>query len=169
MEILIDRQKLAERIRELGQQISEDYRGKSLICIGVLKGCVLFMSDLIREIDGDVAIDFMGVSSYRGTESTGVVQITLDLRGNIEGKHALIVEDIVDSGLTLQYLHQSLLLRNPKSLRIVSLLDKSVCRKVEVPLDYVGFEIPDAFVVGYGLDLDERFRNLPHIAIYGGE
>ncbi|MBT3217757.1 MAG: hypoxanthine phosphoribosyltransferase [Proteobacteria bacterium] len=169
MEILIDQQKLATRIRELGQQISEDYRGKSLICIGVLKGCVLFMSDLIRQIDGDVSIDFMGVSSYRGKESTGVVQITLDLRGNIEGKDVLIVEDIVDSGLTLQYLMQALQVRNPESLRIVTLLNKSECRKVEVPLDYVGFEIPNAFVVGYGLDLDERFRNLSHIAIYDGE
>jgi hypoxanthine phosphoribosyltransferase len=166
---LISADQLRARIKELGAELTELYAGETIVCIGVLKGSALFLADLIREIDTPLEIDFLGVSSYQGTTSSGVVRITHDLRSSIEGRNVLIVEDIVDTGLTLSYLLRNLSSRNPKSLRVATLLDKPSRRKVEVPIDYAGFQIPDEFVIGYGLDLDELYRNLPYIGIYQGE
>jgi len=164
--ILITGDEIQERVRQLAQQISYDYEGKVPILINVLKGGVLFLSDLMRELRVLHEIDFMSVSSYNdGTDTSGVVRILADLSINIEGKDVLIVEDIVDTGLTLDYIRHMLLARHPKSLRIVTLLDKKERRRVDVPLDYVGFTIPDAFVIGYGLDYRQKYRNLPYVAI----
>ena len=164
---LIDESSLQARIRELGAQIREEYGDEPITCIGVLKGSFLFMADLVRAIGGPVRCEFLGVSSYQGgTRSTGVVRITHDLKQSVEGQHCLLIEDIVDTGLTMEYLLRMLNLRNPESLRIASLLDKPSNRKVEVEIDYVGFTIPDEFVVGYGLDLHGFHRNLPYIAVY---
>ncbi|HHW71044.1 MAG TPA: hypoxanthine phosphoribosyltransferase [Clostridiales bacterium] len=165
-EILIDEETLIKRVKELGAEITEDYRGKNLILIGILKGAVIFMSDLSKEIKLPLAMDFMAVSSYgASTHSSGVVRILKDLDAEIEGKDVLIVEDIVDTGLTLHYLQSNLLSRKPNSLKICCCLDKPSRRKVPVDIDYVGFEIPDEYVVGYGLDYNERYRNLPYISI----
>jgi hypoxanthine phosphoribosyltransferase len=150
----------------LGREISEVYRGEPLTLVCVLKGSFLFMADLARAIEGDVRVEFLGVASYDGVASSGAVQITHDLRQSIEGRHCLLVEDIVDTGLTLSFLLETLRLRSPASLRVASLLDKPSRRKVEVPIDYVGFQIEDVFVIGYGLDLDQRYRNLPYVGIY---
>lgn len=167
---LLDADTLARRIAELGAEIRAAYGDDTPItCIGVLKGSIVFMSDLVRQIDGPVELEFLGVSSYEGTQSTGQVRITHDLHGSIEGKHVLIVEDIVDTGLTLSYLREMLKVRGPASLRVVALLDKPSRRTSPVAVEFTGFEIPDAFVVGYGLDLDERYRNLPYVGIYQGE
>jgi hypoxanthine phosphoribosyltransferase len=164
---LISEEDLQKRIAALGAQIRADFEGETITCIGVLKGSFLFMADLVRRIGGDVRCEFLGVSSYHGgTRSTGVVQITQDLRFPIEGQHCLIIEDIIDTGLTLDYLHRMLSVRGPKSLKMVTLLDKPARREVNLTPDYVGFSIPDEFVVGYGLDLGELYRNLPYIAIY---
>lgn len=165
---LIGTQQLASRIAELGASISADYGDEPIICIGVLKGSILFLADLIRTINSPLEIDFLGVSSYQGTTSTGVVRITHDLRGSIEGKHVLIVEDIVDTGLTLSYLLRNFQSRNPKTLKVATLLDKPSRRQVDVPIDYTGFQIPDEFVIGYGLDFNERYRDLPYIGVYQG-
>ena len=165
---LISAEQIRTRVVELGKELTQLYAGETITCIGVLKGSALFLADLIREIDTPLEIDFLGVSSYQGTTSSGVVRITHDLRSSVEGKHVLIVEDIVDTGLTLSYLLRNLASRNPKSLRVATLLDKPSRRKVEVPIDYAGFQIPDEFVIGYGLDLDELYRNLPYIGIYSG-
>lgn len=167
---LIGAQQLSKRISELGAEISADFGDETIICIGVLKGSILFLADLIRTIDTPLEIDFLGVSSYQGTTSTGVVRITHDLRGSIEGKNVLIVEDIVDTGLTLSYLLRNFESRNPKSLKVATLLDKPSRRQVDVPIDYIGFQIPDEFVIGYGLDYNELYRDLPYIGVYpGGE
>jgi len=164
---LLDAETLATRIRALGQEIREVYGPDTpIVCIGVLKGSVVFMADLVREISGHVELEFLGVSSYEGTTSTGQVRITHDLRTPIAGKHCLIVEDIVDTGLTLAYLRKTLAVRKPASLRVVALLDKPSRRNMTVEVEFVGFSIPDAFVVGYGLDLDQRYRNLPYVGIY---
>lgn len=164
---LIDEPSLQARIQELGAQIREEYGDDPITCIGVLKGSFLFMADLVRAIGGPVRCEFLGVSSYQGgTRSTGVVRITHDLKQSVEGQHCLLIEDIVDTGLTMEYLLRMLNLRNPQSLKIASLLDKPSNRKVEVDIDYVGFTIPDEFVVGYGLDLQGFYRNLPYIAVY---
>jgi len=164
---LIDEKSLQLRIKELGAQLREDYGDQPVTCIGVLKGSFLFMADLIRAIDGPVRCEFLGVSSYQGgTRSTGVVRITQDLKQSIEGQHCLLIEDIVDTGLTMEYLLRMLKLREPASLKVASLLDKPSNRQVEVDIDYVGFTIPDEFVVGYGLDLQGFYRNLPYIAVY---
>ncbi len=164
---LITEAHLKERIQELGTQIRADYDDAPIICVCILKGSFMFMADLVRAIGGEVRCEFLGVSSYQGgTRSTGVVRITHDLRGPIEGQHVLLVEDIIDTGLTMSYLLEMLQVRQPRSLKVVSLLDKPGNRETEVPVDYVGFTIPDDFVIGYGLDLAERFRNLPYIAIY---
>jgi hypoxanthine phosphoribosyltransferase len=165
-EVLIPDDRLRARVAELGDQVEADYRGKELLMIGVLKGALMFMVDLARRIDLPLELDFMAVSSYgTGTESSGVVRIIKDLDINIEGRHVLIVEDIVDTGLTLGYICEILLTRNPASLRICCLLDKREARKTDVPLDYVGFEIPSRFVVGYGLDYGEIYRNLPFVGV----
>ena len=164
-EVLVTAEDLQRRVIELGEEISRDYAGKSLLLIGVLKGAVFFLSDLMRYIDIPVEVDFMAVASYgSATDSSGVVRILKDLDAPIEGRHVLIVEDIVDSGLTLQYLLRNLGSRNPRSLEVCALLTKPERRKVDLPTRYVGFEIPDRFVVGYGLDYAERHRILPFVA-----
>ena len=163
--ILLTEEEIKARVKELGQQITKDYEGKSLLLIGILKGSVPFMADLMRRIDTDVEIDFMSVSSYGSTtKSSGVVRILKDLDHSIEGKNVLIVEDIVDSGLTLSYLKKVLLGRKPASLRVCTMLDKPSRRKVEFTPDYCGFEVEDKFIVGYGLDYDQKYRQLPYIS-----
>ena len=163
-EILVQADDLQHRVRELGEEVSRDYAGKDLLLIGVLKGAVFFLSDLMRHIDVPCEVDFMAVASYgSATESSGVVRILKDLDTAIEGRHVLIVEDIVDSGLTLQYLMRTLEARGPASLEVCALLTKPERRQVETPARYVGFEIPDKFAIGYGLDYAERYRDLPYI------
>jgi len=168
-EVLVTAEELQLRVTQLGEQISRDYAGKRLLLIGVLKGAVFFLSDLMRYIDIPVEVDFMAVASYgSATDSSGVVRILKDLDVAIEGRDVLIVEDIVDSGLTLQYLLRNLGSRNPSSLEVCALLTKPERRKVDLPTRYVGFEIPDRFVVGYGLDYAEQHRNLPFVAVLEG-
>lgn len=161
---LFDEATIAKRIAELGKQISEDYENKSLVVVGVLKGSVIFLADLIRKISVPLEIEFIGVTSYQGTESTGHVQITQDLRCEIKGRHVLVVEDIVDTGLTIDYLLEVFNIRQPSSLKICTLLSKPDSQIMKRDLDYVGFEISKEFVVGYGLDLDGAYRQLPYIA-----
>jgi hypoxanthine phosphoribosyltransferase len=164
-EILVQADELRHRVRELGRQISRDYAGLNPLLIGVLKGAVFFLSDLMREIEIPCEVDFMAVASYgSATDSSGVVRILKDLDTVIEDRDVLIVEDIVDSGLTLQYLLRNLGARNPRSLEVCALLTKPERRKVDLPTRYVGFEIPDRFAIGYGLDHAERYRNLPYVA-----
>ena len=165
--ILIDQQTLSDRIRALAAQIEADYADTNdLLLICVLKGAYVFLGDLSRALTRPHHLDFMGTSSYgRGTTSSGAVQIIMDLKAPLDGRHVLIVEDIIDSGRTLAYLRRNLLARAPASLRICTLLNKPSRREVPVEVDYVGFDIPDEFVVGYGLDFDELYRNLPYIAI----
>ncbi|HHU77612.1 MAG TPA: hypoxanthine phosphoribosyltransferase [Clostridiales bacterium] len=168
--ILIDEKKLMNRVQELGKQISEDYEGKDLVVICILKGAIMFTADLVKAISLPLSIDFMAVSSYgSSTKSSGVVRILKDLDEEIEGRHVLIVEDIVDTGLTLDYLVKNLLSRKPASLKICCCLDKPERRKTPVKVDYVGFIIPDEFVIGYGLDYDEKYRNLPFIGVLSEE
>jgi hypoxanthine phosphoribosyltransferase len=165
-EILVQEDDLARRVRELGEEISRDYRGRDLFLVGVLKGAVFFLSDLMRHMEVPCELDFMAVSSYgSSTDTSGIVRILKDLDAPIEGREVLIVEDIVDSGLTLSYLLRTLRARNPASLEVCALLTKPERRKVELPIRYVGFEIPNRFVIGYGLDYRERFRNLPCVAV----
>jgi hypoxanthine phosphoribosyltransferase len=162
---LVEEDALAARIRELGAQISADYAGGELFLVGVLKGAVFFVADLMRQLEVPCAIDFMAVASYgSSTDSSGVVRILKDLDASIEGRDVLIVEDIVDSGLTLNYLLRTLRARNPASLEVCALLTKPERLKVELPIRYIGFEIPNEFAIGYGLDYDERYRNLPYVA-----
>ncbi len=164
-EILVQPDDLRQRVRALGQQVTVEYAGRDLFLIGVLKGAVFFLADLMRHIDIPCEVDFMAVSSYgSATDFSGVVRILKDLDTPIEGRDVLIVEDIVDSGLTLQYLMRNLGARNPASLEVCALLTKPERRKVELPIRFVGFEIPDRFAIGYGLDFAERFRNLPYVA-----
>ena len=164
---ILEEATIRHRVRELGEKLSQDYDGKTVVCVGVLKGSVVFLADLVRAVDGrrvDVRLDFMAVSSYgSATESMGVVKILKDLDTDIQGCHVLLVEDIVDSGLTLSYLKRLLGERNPASLRVCVLLDKPERRRVEVSVDYRGFVIPDEFVVGYGLDYGGRWRGLPAV------
>jgi hypoxanthine phosphoribosyltransferase len=168
-EVLVSADDLQRRVAELGEQISRDYAGRSLLLVGVLKGAVFFLSDLMRFIDIPVEVDFMAVASYgSATDSSGVVRILKDLDAAIEGRDVLIVEDIVDSGLTLQYLMRNLGSRNPQSLEVCALLTKPERRKVDLPTRYVGFEIPNRYVVGYGLDHEQRHRNLPYVAALAG-
>lgn len=166
-EVLIPEEELKERVKELGEAISQDYEGKQILAICILRGGVMFLTDLIRHISVPVAIDFMGVSSYGigSRASEGQVRINLDLTTSIANKHVLIVEDIIDSGNTLNSVVELLLTRNPASLNIVTLLNKFSRREVEVPIKYCGFDIPDKFVFGYGLDMDEYYRNLPFIGV----
>jgi hypoxanthine phosphoribosyltransferase len=165
-EVMISEQEIKDKVIELGKMITEDYKGKDLVVICVLKGAIMFVSDLIKEIKLPLAIDFMAVSSYgNSTKSSGVVKIIKDLDDSIEGKDVLIVEDIIDSGLTLAYLLDNLESRDPNSIEICTLLDKPTGRKTDVDTKYVGFEIKDEFVVGYGLDYAEKYRNVPHIFV----
>ena len=166
LDVLIDEQRIAARIAELGAEIRASYGSSTVITVvGVLKGSFLFMADLIRAIPGPVTCEFLGVSSYVGTSSSGAVQITQDLRADIAGHHVLIVEDIVDTGLTLDYLLRILEARNPARVEVVSLLDKPSRRTVAVSVTWTGFQIEDLFVVGYGLDLDQLYRNVPYIGV----
>ena len=166
LEVLISEKKIRTRVRELGAQITKDYAGKRPFFLGVLKGCYVFMADLTRCVELPSSMDFMAVSSYgRGTSSTGAVRITKDLNRDIAGLDVIIVEDILDSGVTLSYLKEFLATRNPASVKIVTLLDKPARRKKDISADYCGFTVPDEFVVGYGLDFAERYRNLPYIGI----
>ena len=165
LEVLIPEEKIAERVNELGKQISRDYQGKSVHLVCVLKGAYTFLADLSRAIEIPVTLDFLAVSSYNeGTSTSGAVQLTKDLDTALEGRDVLIVEDIADTGLTLRYLYNMLNARRPRSLKVIALLSKPSRRTVDVPVDYVGFEIEDRFVVGYGLDVDQKYRNLRYIA-----
>lgn len=165
-EVLIDEERLQARIRDLGREITSDYEGRELLLVGVLKGAVFFMADLMRSITVPCEIDFMAISSYgASTDSSGVVRILKDLDINIEGRHVVVIEDIVDSGLTLSYLMRNLESREPESLEVCALLTKPGRRELDVDVRYVGFEIPDKFVIGYGLDFAERFRNLRYVGI----
>ncbi len=164
MEVLVSAKDIASRVQNLGKRITLDYQNKPLIMIGILKGSFIFLADLIRAVDLPISVDFMSVSSYgTSTKSSGVVRIIKDLDHSIEGHHILVVEDIVDTGLTLNYIYGHVKSRGALSVKICSLLDKPERRQVAVPLHYKGFEIPDEFVVGYGLDVDERYRNLPDV------
>ncbi len=165
-EVLIESDALQARIAELGAEVSREYEGRDLLLVGVLKGAVFFMADLMRELTIPCEIDFMAISSYgAGTDSSGVVRILKDLDENIAGRDVLVVEDIIDSGLTLSYLMRSLKARKPASLEVCALLTKPARREIDVPVRFVGFEIPNKFVIGYGLDFDERYRNLPYVAV----
>lgn len=164
-EVLISEEELQAAVKKIGEQISKDFEGKNPVFIGVLKGCWIFMADLMRYVSINCTVDFMSVSSYSGTNSTGTVKITKDLNESIEGRHIIIVEDILDSGVTLNYLKNYLMLRNPASITIATLMDKPSRRKTDVYADYSCFEVPDAFVVGYGLDYNELYRNLPYIGV----
>jgi hypoxanthine phosphoribosyltransferase len=164
-EVLVSREDLVRRVRELGEEISRDYEGRDLVMVGVLKGAVLFIADLLRHLTVPCEIDFMAVSSYgSSTDSSGVVRILKDLDSPIEGRDVLIVEDIIDSGLTLQYLLRNLRARNPRSLEVCALLTKPERRRVDLPTRYVGFEIPNRFAIGYGLDYGQHYRNLDYVA-----
>jgi hypoxanthine phosphoribosyltransferase len=169
-EILIDEDRLRSRVHELGEEISADYAGRDLLLIGVLKGAVFFMADLMRTLTIPCEIDFMAISSYGAqTDSSGVVRILKDLDINIEGRDVLVVEDIIDSGLTLSYLMRNLESREPASLEVCALLTKPERREIDVPVRYIGFEIPNRFVIGYGLDFGERYRNLPYVGVLDTE
>jgi len=164
--ILLTESKIQEKVAEIGEQITRDYKDKELLLVGILKGAVIFTADLVRKINLPLTLDFMAVSSYgSATQSSGAVQIIKDIEINVEGRHLLLVEDIVDTGLTLKYLLEILKSRAPASVRVCALLDKPAARRVEVPIHYKGFEIPNKFVVGYGLDYDQKYRNLPYIGI----
>eukprot|EP00002_Diphylleia_rotans_P001856 TRINITY_DN11076_c0_g2_i1.p1 TRINITY_DN11076_c0_g2~~TRINITY_DN11076_c0_g2_i1.p1 ORF type:complete len:177 (+),score=51.10 TRINITY_DN11076_c0_g2_i1:52-582(+) len=164
IEVLYSAETIAERVKQLGKEIREAYGDEPILLVGILKGCFIFLADLMRSIEGDCSVDFMGIRSYEGEESTGSIRITKDINHSLEGKHCIIVEDIVDTGLSLQFLQSHLLQLKPKSLKICVLLDKFEARKHHVEgIDFVGFKIPRKFVIGYGLDCDEKFRNLPFI------
>lgn len=162
---LVSREELKSMCERLGRQISHDYAGKEIVLICVLKGGVVFLTDLMREIDLPLTIDFMSVSSYSGTKSTGVVRIIKDVDQDIQGKHVLLIEDIVDTGLTLAHLKELLKTRNPASIAVCSAFDKPDCRQVEVDVEYIGCSLPNAFVVGYGLDYQQKYRNIPYVAV----
>ncbi len=164
-DIMYSEEVLAAKVKELGAQISKDYEGQEVLVIGILKGANVFMSDLIRKITIPIELDFMAVSSYgASTKSSGVVKILKDLDYSIEGKNVLVIEDIIDTGLTLHYLQENLISRGPKSFKICTLLDKPERRKAPIKVDYKGFDIPDEFIVGYGIDYAEKYRNLPYVA-----
>lgn len=166
LEVLFSQEQIARRVRDLGKQIERDYQATELILLGVLKGSYIFISDLARSIDLPLAVDFIALSSYgEATESSGVVKITSDLSRPIEGKHVLIVEDIVDTGLTMRYLLDNLATRHPASVKLCTLLHKPARSRTRIPIDYLGFSIEDRFVVGYGLDSAEKYRNVPFIGV----
>ena len=166
LNVLIREDEIKNKVEELGKKITADFAGKDVVFVGVLKGCFVFMADLLRQVNLKCSMDFMAVSSYgSGTTTTGAVKINKDLSQNIEGKHVIIVEDILDSGVTLSYLRGYLQQRKPASISIVTLLDKPARRKADIYADYYCFNVPDAFVVGYGLDYAEQYRNLPYIGV----
>jgi hypoxanthine phosphoribosyltransferase len=164
-EVLVSEEEIQTRVAELGTRISDDYRGQELLLIGLLRGAIVFLSDLMRSIDIPVRLDFIGISSYGISTESGAVRLVMDLETDISGRHVLVVEDIVDTGKTLSYLVENLKARQPASLRVCALLDKPERRQVPIHVDYVGFEIPDKFVVGYGLDFAEGYRNLPFVGV----
>ena len=169
LEVLFSAEQLSVRVKEIGKQIERDYQGKELVLLGVLKGSFLFISDLARSIDLPLAVDFIGLSSYgEATESSGVVKITSDVSKPIENKHVVIVEDIVDTGLTMRYLLDNLATRHPASVKLCTLLHKPGRSRTRIPIDYLGFQIEDRFVVGYGLDAAEKYRNVPFIGVKKG-
>lgn len=163
--VLISEDEIRVRVAELAAQINKDYAGREILVAGVLKGSAIFLADLIRQVTVPCAIDFLCLSSYSGTTSTGQVRLLLDLRQSIEGKDVLLVEDIIDTGLTLSYLLHNLQLRGPRSLEVCAFLDKPDCHKIVIKAKYAGFRIPNHFVVGYGLDYNERYRNLPYVGV----
>lgn len=165
VEVLISKDQIQKRLAELGAQISAEYGDRTIVMVGVLKGSFMFMADLVRHISSPVRVEFIGTKSYEGTTTSGQVQLTKDLDKPIEGADVLLVEDIIDTGLTLNYLKQVLQQRNPRTLRTVAFLDKPSRRKIEVQGDYIGFTIEDKFVVGYGLDFDQSYRNLPDLCV----
>jgi hypoxanthine phosphoribosyltransferase len=169
-DVFLDEARIRARVAELGAEIRNDYGADTPIhLVAVLKGSFIFLADLARSIPGEVSLDFIAVSSYAGKTSSGEVRLNKDLDRSIEGRHVIIVEDIVDTGLTLSYLHEILYARDPKSVKTACLLSKPSRRKVDVPVEYIGFTIEDRFVVGYGLDYDERYRHLPYIGVMGGD
>jgi hypoxanthine phosphoribosyltransferase len=169
-EVLVEEEALRARVAELGEEISSDYAGRDLLLVGVLKGAVFFMADLMRHLTVPCEVDFMAISSYGAqTDSSGVVRILKDLDINIEGRNVLVVEDIIDSGLTLSYLMRNLESREPASLEVCALLTKPARREIDVPVRWIGFEIPNRFVIGYGLDFAERYRNLPYVGVLSEE
>ncbi len=163
--VLVSKEEIHDICQRLGKEITQDYQGKEIVLICVLRGAIVFLADLMREIEVPCEIDFMSVSSYTGTKSSGDVKIVKDLEDSIEGKHVIIVEDIIDSGLTLSHLLRLLRSRNPASLRICTCFDKPSRRKAEVDVDYIGMQIPDEFIIGYGLDFNGQYRNLPEVCI----
>jgi hypoxanthine phosphoribosyltransferase len=163
---LFSTEQIQQRVRELAESISNDYEGKNLLAVGILRGAFMFHSDLVRSIKVPLTIDFIITESYVKAETTGEVKVYCDIREDITDKDVLLIEDIVDSGITLNHVRERILSRRPKSLKICAFLDKRERREIDVPLDYVGFTIPNEFVVGYGLDYDNRFRNLPYIAVF---
>jgi len=166
LEVLVSEQQIASRVAELATEIEADHRGKDLVLVGVLKGAFVFISDLARKIDLPLAVDFIALSSYgEATESSGIVKITSDLTRPVEGKHVIVVEDIIDTGLTMRYLLDNFATRHPASVKICSLLSKPSRARTRIPVRYLGFEVPDRFVVGYGLDAGEKFRNVPFIGV----
>lgn len=163
-DVVIDQERLHRRVQQLGARISADYAGKSPVLVGILRGSIFFLADLLRAIDVQVAVDLLAISSYVGRDSSGVVRLLKDLDHSIEGKHVLVVEDVIDTGLTLSYVLRVLRTRNPASLEVCTLLNKPRSRLVDLPLKYIGFDVPDTFVIGYGLDYNQRYRNLPYVA-----
>jgi len=168
VQVFIPAERIAARVAELGSQINQDYAGKSVVVVGILKGSFMFMADLIRHLTIPVRLDFMGTKSYVGTTTSGQVQITKDLDKPIEGEHVLLVEDIIDTGLTLSYLKRNLEQRRPLTLKTIAFLDKPSQRRVDIHADYVGFEIENKFVIGYGLDFEQQYRQLPDLCIIAG-
>jgi len=163
---LLTVQQIQKKVKELAAKISEDYEGKEILAVGILRGAFIFFSDIVRHIQVPMNIDFIIASSYIKIQTSGDIKIHADLREDIKAKHVLLIEDIVDSGLTLKYIQEMLLARNPASLRTCAFLDKRSRRKTELKLDYIGFDIPDYYIVGYGLDYDNKFRNLPYISVF---
>jgi len=163
---LFNSQEIQAKVKELADRITKDYSGKELLAVGILKGAYMFFSDLVRAIEVPLTLDFIIASSYIKTETSGEVKMYYDIRENIQDKHVLLIDDIVDTGITLNYIRERVLVRCPQSVKVCAFLDKKEKREVEIPLDYVGFEIPNEFVVGYGLDYDNKFRNLPYISIF---
>jgi len=163
---LFSTRQIQAKVKELAGNISKEYKGKDLLAVGILKGAFMFFSDIVRNIEIPITIDFVIASSYIKTETSGQVKVLYDIKGDISEKHILLIEDIVDTGVTLNQIRERILARGPKSLRICTFLDKKERRIVEVPIDYIGYTIPNHFVVGYGLDYDNRYRNLPYISIF---
>ena len=166
IKVLIDEETLQARIKEMAKQLMEEYKGKELVFICILKGSIFFTADLAKRIDGDVRVDFVRVSSYDGENSTGEIRMKLDLKDSIQGKDVIVIEDIIDTGRTLKYLKEYLKIKQPNSLKICTLLDKKERRVCDMEADYVGFTIPDKFVIGYGMDYNEKYRNLPYIGYF---